>query len=142
VENIVSAEPDKGYLHIAINSANTVFDQACAGDGNNDPAWNSKIESKVTIEENKCWRVTLAILLKDLDAYVGENLTWTFNLTRSRPARDESPLEESSWAVLPTSRFHQPDAFARLNGVKVVERADGVTRKRDKPAAANQEPAK
>ena len=134
VEVFVMPDPDLGYKHIAVNARGTVMDQSCAG-GKQDLSWNGGVKAAVAVEDGKRWTVTLSVPLKDLEAYVGENVSWRINLTRTRPARGGMALQEYSWAILPTSNFHQPAAFGQLDGVTVPELADGVTRKRDKPVA-------
>ena len=129
IELFISANPAVGYKHIVLNPANTIFDQDCPAKGDMNKSWNAKLNSKVTIEENKCWIATLAISINDLDACVGENLNWTFNCTRTRPGRGDDDTMESSWAVLPIDQFHQPEAFASITGMTIVEKSDGVTRK-------------
>ena len=130
VEVFISADPEIGYRHLGINPAGTIYDQDCRADGSKNEAWNCTAVVKTAVERNKRWTAALAIPLKELDAYVGEDVEWRLNMTRCRPARGGSPYLEYSWSVLPSTSFHQPAAFGRLSGVTIPERADGVTRKR------------
>jgi hypothetical protein len=132
VEVFVLADPDLGYRHIVVNAAGTVMDENCTG-GKHDASWNGDVKAAVAVEEGKRWTATLSVPLKDLGAYVGENLSWRMNLTRMRPARRGAGVQESSWAILPTMSFHQPAAFGQLDGVSIPEREGGVARRRDKP---------
>ena len=62
------------------------FDQACPSKSENDVTWNAPLKCKTHIEKNKRWTATLAIPLKELNAYVGTGLDWRINITRCRPA--------------------------------------------------------
>jgi hypothetical protein len=88
VEVFVMPDPDLGYKHIAVNARGTVMDQSCAG-GKQDLSWNGGVKAAVAVEDGQRWTVTLSVPLKDLEAYVGENVSWRINLTRTRPARGE-----------------------------------------------------
>ncbi len=131
IEIFLAADPGAGYKHITLNAANAVFDQDCPfGDANNSK-WDGAINSQVTLQPNRRWTATLAVPLQDLNAYVGDNQNWKFNLTRTRYPRGNLKLQEYSWAVLPSNQFHNAEAFVELKGVNIPERADGVTRKRE-----------
>ena len=86
VELFISADPDIGYKHIGLNPQGTTFDQACPSKSENDVTWNAPLKCKTHIEKNKRWTATLAIPLKELNAYVGTGLDWRINITRCRPA--------------------------------------------------------
>lgn len=136
VELFVGADPEIGYRHIAINAGGAILDQACSPDGKKDLTWNPDIKAKVWIEEGQGWSVTLSIPLRELGAFVGHGMSWRLNVTRSRPPRGDLPLQEFSWAILPSTQFHQPDAFGLLSDVSIPKRSDGVTRQREQPASS------
>jgi hypothetical protein len=138
VELFISADPDIGYKHIGLNPKGTIFDQSCSFKGENEVTWNTSASIKTNIEKNKRWTATLAIPLKELDAYVGTGLDWRLNLTRCRPERGGVPYKEYSWAILPSTKFHQPAAFGRLTGVTISRHKSGVTRQREQPVKSNQ----
>ena len=137
VEVFISADPDIGYKHIGLNPKGTIFDQSCPAGGENNIAWNVPLDCKTHIEKNQRWTATLAIPLKELDAYVGDGLDWRINVTRCRPARGRDPYTEYSWAILPSTSFHQPAAFGRLTGVTIPEQKTGVTRQRKEPVKSD-----
>jgi len=111
-----------------VNPAGTVFDQACPREGERNASWNADVRVATSVEEGRAWTVEVALPLEDLGAHVGDGQTWRLNVTRARPARAGAPYREWSWAALPGTNFHAPDAFGALEGVRVPARADGVTR--------------
>ena len=134
VEIFISPDPQIGYKQIALNPANTIFTQSCLANGDKDLNWNAQIESKVTVEKNKNWTVTLSIPLKDLGAFIGKKLTWKFNLTRTQPAHGDLAQQYYSWAVLPVVSFHQPETFAALTDVTIEEKSGCAAPKEETPA--------
>ncbi len=120
VEIFIATRGRRDYKHIGINPANAVFDQRVTKSYGRDPGWNINFDSKVTIEKDKRWIVTMALPLRDLEAKVGENQTWRLNVTRTRQARGGDRRLEYSWAVLPNPNFHQLSCFGKLSGVTIA----------------------
>ena len=96
-------------------------------EGQADLSWNSSATVKVLVEQNRRWTVTMSVPLKELGAYVGENQTWAMNLNRTKPVGPRQ-WAESSWSAEGRSKYTDPDGWGKIVGVRIVHRADGVTR--------------
>ena len=128
VELFVSGDPRVALYHFAINPKGTLFDAKTAGGTKDDKSYTSSAVVKTSVEKGKGWTVTLAVPLKDLSAYVGENQKWTLNLNRTRPARGGKQDLEWSWAVMNSNDFHQAADYGQVTGIAIAKREDGVTR--------------
>jgi lysophospholipase L1-like esterase len=70
----------------------------------------------------------------EIDAYLGDDQTWTMNIYRTRQARGGEKLKEYSWSVMNTNDFHSVMDFGTVEGVNVAAVEGGVSRRRAKPA--------
>jgi len=129
VEIFLRADPERPYCQFVINPRGTLFDAR-----DRQASWNSSAEAKASIEKGKAWTATLRVPLKEIDAYAGENQTWTLNVNRSRQPRGGDPLLEYSWAIMNSNNYQSPQEFGVVKGVNVPRRDDGVTRVRQAPA--------
>jgi len=100
--------------------------------GRDDASWNSTARVKAAVTKGKGWTATLAIPLREIGAYVGENQTWPLNLNRTMPAAG-GQAAEWSWAVMNGNDYHRVQDYGAVTGVTVPERADGVTRQAEAP---------
>jgi len=135
VEVFVSGDPRVGFFHFAVNPRGTLLDAHRPPGGREDTSWNSSAVVKTSIERGKRWVVTLAVPLKELGAYIGDNQTWVANFNRTRPARGGRPQAEWSWAVMGSNDFQQSRYYGRITGVSIRPGASGVSR-RAAPAPA------
>jgi lysophospholipase L1-like esterase len=128
VEVFVTGDLREGYCHFTINPRGAFFDAVTRGSKRDDASWTSSAVVKASVVPNERWVVTLAVPLKELAAYVGENQTWVMNLNRTRPARGSMPEAEWSWAIMGSNDYHQVLDYGRIEGVRISRREDGVTR--------------
>ena len=133
VELFVTGDIRRGYYHFAVNPRGTLFDTRTFGGKKDDTSYNSSAQVKAAIRKGKGWTVTLAVPLKEIGAYVGDNQTWIVNLNRTRPARGGKPMLEWSWAIMSSNDYHQVSDFGKIAGVKIPKREDGVTRTASRP---------
>lgn len=140
VELFVIPIPNEGYFQIEANTKGVIFDQRCTAPRQGDRDWNSNPKIAVKLGE-KAWTLTLSVPLKDFGPKQGENQTWKFNLNRTRPARGEAPERELSWAPLPSSNYHDPDAFGELTGIRIGQNPTAQGPKEEgKPVVAQAPP--
>lgn len=128
VEVFITGDIREGMQHFAVNPRGTLYD---ARDRNQ--SWNSEAKVKTAVQDGKSWTATLAIPLKDLQAYVGEGQTWVVNLYRTRPARGDAGMQEYAWSIMGGTDYHQVLDFGRIIDVTVPCRNDGVTRQATAP---------
>jgi len=128
VELFLTGDPRVGYFHFLVNPRGTFRDARFRPGQREDASWNSAAEVSASVVSNKEWIVTLSVPLKDLAAYVGERQTWLLNVNRTRPARGGLAGALWSWAVMDARDFHEVSDYGQIEGVRVVRRADGVTR--------------
>ncbi len=129
VEVFVSGDPRVGFFHFAVNPRATLLDAHRRPGAREDTTWNSSAAVKTSVEKGKRWVATLAVPLKELGAYLGDNQTWVANFNRTRPARGGRPAAEWSWAVMGSNDFHQSRYYGRLTGVSIRPGPSGVTRR-------------
>lgn len=122
VELFIAPQPEKNYKHIAINAKNISFDQMVTK-SEKDPLWNIYFTSKISIQKDKCWIVTMAMPLKDLGVKQGKDQTIRLNITRTRHRRGDDGAMEWSWAVMPSTDFHRHNAHGKVEGVEITPKA-------------------
>jgi len=133
VELFITGDVRRGYFHFVINPRGTLMDARKKGAGSGDTSWNSTAVVRTSIVPGQRWILTMAVPLKELGAYVGENQTWVMNLNRTRPARGGRALVEWSWAVMGSNDYHQVRDYGRITGVRIPRRDGGVTRRAAAP---------
>jgi hypothetical protein len=129
VEVFLRPDPQEPCCQFVVNPLGTLYD---ARDKN--PAFNSTAEVKAHVEQGKGWTVTLAIPMREIGAYVGEDQMWTLNIYRSRPAHGAERPMQYSWSIMSDADYHNVREFGVVTGVRVPKLEGGVTRVRAAPA--------
>ncbi len=139
VEIYAAPDADEEWYQFIVNSKGALFDQKVAK-GRKDKSYNANAQLKASVENERGWCVTMAIPLTDLNAYVGEKLSWRFNITRYRQKRTQGEkADEYSWSKIGPNGFADPLSFGAITGISIPKTADGVTREMD-PELINYKP--
>lgn len=132
IEVFLRADPEKPFYQFTVNPKGVMYDAS-----NKNGSWNCSAEVKAAIDDGKAWTATLKIPMAELGAFVGDNLTWSLNLNRTRHPRGGDGLLEYSWAILKSKNFLSPSEFGVIEGIKIPKKEGGVTRVRtSKPITA------
>jgi hypothetical protein len=104
------AEAARQYFHLIVNPEGSSLDDL-GGDGN---AWQPDLRIGTARGEDH-WSVEIAIPFIELKLPAGEAVLsgpWRLNLTRMRPARAGSPVEETALSPTESPSSHVPARFA------------------------------
>jgi len=103
-------EGENDYRHLIVNAGGSILTAL----GSETPAWQPKVQV-ATAKAQGAWTVEIAISFAELkvpDDKAKLAGPWRLNLTRMRPARGESPLEDTALAPTESSSNHVPAMFA------------------------------
>jgi len=126
VEVFLRPDPGEPVCQFVVNPRGALYDAR-----DKEPSWNTSAEVKASVQEGKSWTVTLAIPLKELPTFVGEDQAWTMNVYRTRPERGGDKTLMYAWSIMSQPDYHATAEFGVVTGIDVPKRADGVTRVRE-----------
>jgi len=126
VEIFLRPDPAEPVCQFVVNPRGVLYDAR-----NKEPSWNSSAEVKASVQEGKSWTVTLAIPMKELPTYAGDDQAWTMNVYRTRPARGDDKTLMYAWSIMGEADYHATGEFGVATGIDIPKRDDGVTRVRE-----------
>jgi hypothetical protein len=128
IELFVTGDPRERYYQFIFNSAGVMMDGSFKRGAHTDRSWNSSAVVKATVQRNKRWTVTAAIPLKELSAYVGDDLDWTLNINRNRKGAPGRQRGMFAWSIMESTDWKAVNDYGVIEGVRIPKRPDGVTR--------------